>query len=237
MGFARGPKLHPSGLVLAIDAASNRSYPGTGTTWSDLSGNGYDSTLINSPSYTTTNKGEIDFDGSNDYGSFSSAAHDAISALSAGTIETWIKLDSVTNRRTIFGTGHSSNTSRWVLFRHHSSNGVQLSVNNEGSDQGGYTGTVLSTGTWYHLAVTYDGSSNAIYVNGVSQSMTVASGGAGFFSDVSTNTLQVGSLDRGTLGNTYDPFNGKIPCVRVFNIPLTAQQVLNNYNAQKNRFE
>ena len=45
MGFHRGPNIVRDGLVLALDAASYRSYPGSGTTWYDLSGNNFDFTL------------------------------------------------------------------------------------------------------------------------------------------------------------------------------------------------
>ena len=52
MAFFRGPNIVTDGLVLALDAASKRSYPGTGTTWYDLSGNNFDYTIIGSPSYS-----------------------------------------------------------------------------------------------------------------------------------------------------------------------------------------
>jgi len=41
-----------NGLVLYLDAANPTSYPGSGTTWFDLSGNGYNATLINSPTFS-----------------------------------------------------------------------------------------------------------------------------------------------------------------------------------------
>ena len=44
MGFSRGPKIVTDGLVLALDAANSKSYPGSGTTWNDLSGNSEDFT-------------------------------------------------------------------------------------------------------------------------------------------------------------------------------------------------
>ena len=52
MGFYRGPNIVRDGLVLALDAASPRSYPGSGTTWYDLSGNGNDFTIAGSPTYS-----------------------------------------------------------------------------------------------------------------------------------------------------------------------------------------
>ena len=52
MGFFRGPNIVRDGLVLALDAASPRSYPGSGTTWYDLSGNSNDFTISGSPTYS-----------------------------------------------------------------------------------------------------------------------------------------------------------------------------------------
>jgi len=51
MGFSRGPKIVTDGLVLALDAANTKSYPGSGTTWNDLSGNGNTGTLNNGPTF------------------------------------------------------------------------------------------------------------------------------------------------------------------------------------------
>jgi len=62
-----GPKIVTSGLVLCLDAANKRSYPGTGTTWTDLSGNSNNGTLINGPTFNAGNQGGIVFDGTNDY--------------------------------------------------------------------------------------------------------------------------------------------------------------------------
>jgi hypothetical protein len=66
MAFANGPKIVTDGLVLALDAADRTSYPGSGTTWSDLVGNNY-GTLTNGPTFNSANCGTIVFDGTNDY--------------------------------------------------------------------------------------------------------------------------------------------------------------------------
>ena len=66
-----GPNIITDGLVLALDAANSRSYPGTGTTWSDLSGNGNSGTLTNGPTFNSGNGGSIVFDGVDDNISFS----------------------------------------------------------------------------------------------------------------------------------------------------------------------
>jgi hypothetical protein len=67
MGVFAGPEIAESGLVLALDAGNLKSYPTTGTTWTDLSGNGNTGTLTNGPTYSSANGGSISFDGTNDY--------------------------------------------------------------------------------------------------------------------------------------------------------------------------
>ena len=62
------PSIITNGLILNLDATDPASYPGTGTTWSDLSGGGHNVTLINGPSYNSANGGYLQFDGINDRG-------------------------------------------------------------------------------------------------------------------------------------------------------------------------
>ena len=67
MGVAYNPNIVTDGLVLCLDAANKRSYPGTGTTWTDRSANGNNGTLTNGPTFDSANGGSIVFDGTNDY--------------------------------------------------------------------------------------------------------------------------------------------------------------------------
>ena len=67
MALSHSPKIVTDGLVLCLDAGDRKSYSGSGTTWSDRSGNGYNATLNNGPTFNSANGGSIDFDGSNDY--------------------------------------------------------------------------------------------------------------------------------------------------------------------------
>ena len=59
MAASSGPDIVDSGLVLALDAADRNSYPGSGTTWTDLSGRGNNGTLTNGPTYSSVNGGSI----------------------------------------------------------------------------------------------------------------------------------------------------------------------------------
>jgi hypothetical protein len=61
------PSMIRDGLVLELDAGNTNSYPGSGTTWFDLSGYGNNSTLINGPTFSSANGGVIVLDGTNDY--------------------------------------------------------------------------------------------------------------------------------------------------------------------------
>jgi hypothetical protein len=67
MAFNYSPKIVTDGLVLCLDAANNRSYPGSGTAWTDLSRGGNNGALTNGPTFNSANGGSIVFDGTNDY--------------------------------------------------------------------------------------------------------------------------------------------------------------------------
>jgi hypothetical protein len=67
MSLLHSPKIVTNGLVLCLDAASRKSYPGTGNVWRDLSGNGNDGTLTNGPTFSSANRGNLGFNGNNQY--------------------------------------------------------------------------------------------------------------------------------------------------------------------------
>ena len=91
--IAYNPKIVTDGLVLCLDAANPKSYPGSGTTWYDLSGNGNHGTLINGPTYNSDNKGSIVFDGIDDYVSFTNPLNQS-QLNQAWTIQGWINISS-----------------------------------------------------------------------------------------------------------------------------------------------
>jgi hypothetical protein len=88
MSVAGGPDLIQDGLVLCLDAANTKSYPGSGTSWVDLSGNGNNGTLTNGPTFSSTNGGNIFFDGTNDYVRVSSTS--IIPGSSSFTFNIWL---------------------------------------------------------------------------------------------------------------------------------------------------
>ena len=64
-----------SGLILNLDAGDALSYPGSGTTWYDLSGSGYNATLVNGASYSSSNGGIIYLSGDTNPSGASSSPH------------------------------------------------------------------------------------------------------------------------------------------------------------------
>ena len=84
MAYRNGPKIVTDGLVLCLDAAIGKSYPGSGTSWTDLSGNGNNGTLVNGPTFSSANGGSIVLDGVNDYISTTSIS------ISTFTYEGWL---------------------------------------------------------------------------------------------------------------------------------------------------
>ena len=89
-----GPKITTSGLILSLDAADKTSYPGSGTSWKDLSGNDNNGTLTNGPTFSAANRGNIVFDGVDDYVVTSNFTPNVTNKTLSG----WVKLSSVSQQ-------------------------------------------------------------------------------------------------------------------------------------------
>ena len=108
MGLAHSPRTVTDGLVLALDAGNTKSYSGSGTTWSDLSGKGNDGTLVNSPTYSNLNGGNFNFDEVNDYVNIGSTAING----TAYTKIAWIRPESAC--RNIISSSGSDGHVMWM---------------------------------------------------------------------------------------------------------------------------
>ena len=215
-----------SGLVLHLDAGNTASYPGSGTTWTDLSGNGYNGTLSNGPTYSSANGGSIGFDGSNDIvSSFSTQ----ISGTGSKTISSWIKLNT-TSRAGIAGT-RSLTEWGWGFTVNRSGVGTLDFYDTQGSSLSAAAG--LGTNIWYHVTVTFDDSRMVtLYVNGSQVGISSTP-----FAALNASTFNgvIGNEDEYT-NPFYHPFKGNIAQVSIYNRALTAAEVLQNYNALRPRF-
>lgn len=232
MGTNYSPKQVIDGLVLCLDAANIKSYPGTGSTWFDLNKNVRDVTLNNSPSFNSIDKKCFVFDGVNDFGT--SPFYSAISKTSTPhTMMAWINY--VTNNA-IYGI---VNIGQWadtqyatgiVLINnvfHWSYNGAgpQFMAGNTVSSD--YT---LASNTWYHLAFSRTASNVSFFVNGQLIITKSSSMNASIFS--SPIMIGVGSQNGARSGY----FNGKIAQASVFNRALSSLEVRQNFNALRGRY-
>jgi Concanavalin A-like lectin/glucanases superfamily len=215
-----------SGLVLHLDAGNTSSYPGSGNTWTDLSGNGNHGILINGPTYSSANGGSIVFDGSDDIvSSFSTQ----ISGTGSKTISSWIKIN-ITSRAGIAGT-RSLAECGWGFTVNRNGTGNLAFYDTRGSELSVAAG--LGTNIWYNVCVTLDDSRIvSLYVNGSRVGISSTP-----FSALNASTFN------GVIGNEdesnnpfYHPFNGNIAQVIIYNRALTAAEVLQNYNALSSRF-
>ena len=221
-----GPRIVTDGLVLHLDAANRKSYPGTGTSWNDLSGNGNNSTLINGPAYNTNKRGYITFDGSNDYADFYAPNLGSIT-----TVESFAYLDSSILRMFMW----------WQYYDVYMSSG-RLGYNTGNSDVYGLSASAVSSlgafNNWTHYVfemVAYPASytSNKIYINGVSQTLSQQlgsenSGGKNFNSG--------NGRISGWRANTNYPTTMNVASFRIYNRALSQSEITNNYNALKGRF-
>jgi hypothetical protein len=222
MGFYRGPNIVTDGLVLYLDAANTRSYPGTDNTWTDLSGNGNHGTL-NGPTFNSENNGSIVFNNSKHVVSGN------VTYGNSFTLSVWFKPNNNTIQSglgsTIFAS--SPNTQGypiWVMV-----NGLKLVVYCYSVNTSTFQRTDKSfiDNTWNNITVTATISSTSnIYLNGVLDSTFTAG------SVAAQTVFTIGDLrpDRG-IG-----YKGSVGISKLYNRSLTTSEVLQNYNATKSRY-
>ena len=224
--YNTGPIIR-DGLVLCLDAANTKSYPGSGTTWTDLSGNGNTGTLVNGVGYSGSNLGSLSFDGVNDYvdcGPVSTIG----SSLTGLTVNVWIN-PSVKDIKCIVENGTNYTTNTFYMFQENA-NYFTFEVYGTFYDAV-FANFIYQTNTWYNLTGVWSSNSRVeIYSNGVLSSGTRI--GLAQSSVINGNTnLLIGSRNYGEY-----PFNGNIAQVSIYNRALTASEISQNFNALRGRF-
>ena len=216
-----------SGLVLYVDASIPSSYPGTGTTWYDLSPSGYNGTLSGNATYNSANGGYILLQSSTGYIDFGLSSQGSNS--SAYTWGGWFNVPSFTNIPMTRGGGTDSYPNGWTLatvFLSNAFNGsIITSVPGITQTNASYISTPSSS-TWYnHITVWNPGVSIKVYINGILRATQNTSGTVLRNSSQGWNT----SID-GT------PNNASYGSMMVYNTVLSDAEVLQNFNSTKTRF-
>lgn len=235
MATIYSPNIVTSGLKFCIDAANVRSYSGTGTSVTDISGNGYGATLVNGVTLGSENRGRFVLDGTDDY------------------INTTFSADIITTGFTIncaFYNTYSPADIRFLASMHVSSDAntvfrIELNQTQVGSLEFGhcYAGTAIAAqdelisnnfanNTWHNVALVWNpsGTTKYIYKNGVlDTSVSVSSRPMQFYSGA---TLRIG----GRHDSNIRPMSGYIPFFYVYNRALSATEIEQNFNATRDRF-
>ena len=225
MATLYSPKIVTDGLVLCLDAGNNKSYPSSGTTWNDLSGNGNTGTLVNGPTFNSANGGSIVFDGTNDYATLSSSQ--IANGTGAFTWNFWIKLNDISNFSIIFS-GAGSNTNYGVVYANPSSGGLgYYAFGNLISDNNTAFGS-----NWWFVTFTGNGGANGsrnlkLYRNGVQAGSTYTTD-----YDFTSSTPNIGANH----SSYSELMRGNISNVTYYNRALSTSEVLQNFNATKGRF-
>jgi len=230
MAFFRGPNMVTNGLVLALDAANTKSYPGSGTVWRDLSGSNISGSLINGPTFSNTNNGVIVFDGTNDYVDINNTY--TFTSSSNFSVQLWVYFLNHSDRPTaaadIFGKGHFyANTWDIWLYNTH-----QISFETRGNTTGitdNLDTSALAINTWHNFAATYNNTAKSIYVNGNRVGTSTYPGPGDFTNGFN---VYIGSRQ----GDLSRSLRGRVAMTCLYNRSLTASEVLQNYNATKSRF-
>ena len=230
MVFAYSPKIVTDGLVFAVDAANKKSYPGSGTTWSDLSGNGNNVTLYNTPTYSSNNGGLISFDGVNEGGQTPSGTL----LNSSMTVDAWAKPQTTGADGTIVGNWTQSTSTFlfwWDVGVTPNFRAIRrISVSTSAATSESATRGVVNE--WNHVSVTVGTTDMRIYLNGIHQE-TVSTG---TLLSLGNSLTGIAADYNGSPGTTSRNLNGDIASVKIYNRVLSSTEVLQNYNALKGRF-
>jgi hypothetical protein len=218
-----------TGLVLNLDSADVNSYPGSGTTWTDTSGNENSGTLVNGPTYTSGPAGYIATDGTNDYINFGQK----FQYQDQFTAECWVRWTSTptqtggcgiyapifTNKD--YGWNINTNGSNTITWNIYNTTGAANSVTTSGA----------YLNQWVHIVGYKNGVTMGLYINGSSIGTAT----------LSTNSVYYAGYDC-TIGGNH-PCGGtnyymglRMGAARVYNKVLSPTEISQNFNAQRKRY-
>ena len=227
MAIISNPSLVMSGLILALDAANTKSYPGSGTTWTDISANGRVGTLTNGPTYNSANSGSITFTAA----SSNSVLLTGSTAVSQATFTVWLRRNGSQNDYAgiLFTRGGVSSSISGLSF-FSTVNNLAYNWNNAVASYSFNSGLTVPDGVWCMAALSLTSAAATLYL---CQSSGITS---------ATNTLSHASTTfdglklgwDGTASSRY--MNGSIASAHLYNRALSASEIQQNFNALRGRF-
>jgi len=240
MGIAYNSKLVRNGLVLCLDAGNAKSYPSTGTAWSDISGNDKNGTLTNGPTYDSANGGSILMDGVNDAVVLSNSYTGTTipTGSSSRTLITCFKTQATFSGANYEHIVHYGTTATDQAFgiTIYNISGSYYIANHTWAGNSYMSNTTLSANTVYYVALTYNDSAaprNTFFLNGSFGTTGYAQGKT---ADYSLNTGTGNQLLVGSRLASAEYFKGNVFFVQMYNRVLTNAEIEQNYAASRGRY-
>jgi hypothetical protein len=217
-----------SGLAYHLDAGNTASYPGSGTTWTDLVGTGVAMTLTNGPTYSSAVGGSIVFTpASSHYAATASEFQTA--AYSNWTVEVWVSpTNTYTGDHPTIVTQKYPSTINYVLGVSSGFTAPNVGVGFYNSAWFSTSGYSLTANVWAHVVGTYDGAYLKLHVNGNPTLSTPTTASSTWAND--------GGIYLMRRWDNADYFGGSLAVVRIYNRALSTAEIYTNFNAQRARF-
>jgi len=232
-----------SNLLVSLDAGNPNSYSGSGTAWNDISGNGNNATLVNSPTFDTGNGGSFVFNRTTNY-----ATLPFTTTLTNCTFNFWFKATSTASYQYLLSLGNGS-TSSYAL--HFDMNDPDLGSTGQTMwvywNSGGTPYSALSRSgtygdfqdsTWRNYCFVRNNSDTGTitrhYVNGVERSSGVSRSGdqTTQFGNGAGYNCRIAVFHNAA--NNF--FGGNIASVQIYNAALSPIQIAQNFNSLRGRF-
>jgi hypothetical protein len=219
MGVSYNPKIVTDGLALCLDAGNTKSYPGSGTTWTDLSGNVRNGTLTNGPTYSSDVGGSIVFDGSNDFVQCSGSL-----TVTSATFVAWIRRN---GSQSAYGGILFSRGTNTTGMGFYSSQQVGYHWNDDRFTW--ESGLTIPNLTWCMVALSVTSTAATAYLCQAS-GITTATNTVSHTSSV-LDDIKIAQDDQ---GGRF--FNGNIAIAKLYNRALSASEIQQNFDAIRRRF-
>jgi Concanavalin A-like lectin/glucanases superfamily len=233
-GPAAPPSLVTQGLVLHLDAGNVSSYTGTGTTWTDLSGNGSNGTLVNTITYNASNQGYLVFNGNatstNPYVSLNPSPNFDFGAGDF-TVEMWVYITTVNSHPNFLSINVNASAYAALRFGYYLGN-LGISHSYTGTAWDVQTGTALTINAWQHIVLSRIAGSANLYLNGVSKLVYSLPGTL-----MTNQETVIGTLSAGFTPVGYFNLSGNIAITKFYKGKgLSASEVTTHFNLYKSRF-
>jgi hypothetical protein len=212
-----GTSIVMDNLIALVDAANPRSYPGSGSVWSDISQNGANTTLSGGYSYSST--GTLTFNGLTAYGTMTTNR-----TLAECTMIAWINSAANQNSYTgVFTVRTSANFG--IVISGAGTNIVNTMWNDTGWSTN--TGLVIPNNKWCMVAgIASAGNALTTYLNNISYTTTGTYATQAMINPLIGNDTSTGSRF----------FNGIYGAVLIYNRALSATEMTQNFNAYRGRY-